>query len=82
MVEVALVVVGALAALAFVLAPLLRSEADLKSLRRARPGTRHLHGLESVEVELRSPSERRCHHCGAPVDAGYDFCGNCVEPLP
>jgi hypothetical protein len=76
-----LAVLGALAALGFVLAPLVRREADLKSLRRPRPGTRHLHGLESVDVEIRDPGERRCHHCGARADGDFQFCGDCGSPL-
>ena len=82
MAEAVLVVVGVLAALAFVFAPLVRSEADLKSLRRPRPGTRHLHGLESREMPLRDEGERRCPHCGASVADGYVFCGECASPLP
>ncbi len=82
MVEAVLVAAGVLAALAFVLAPLLRSEADLKSLRRPRPGTRHLHGLEGREMRLREEYERRCPHCGATVEDGYVFCGECGSPLP
>jgi hypothetical protein len=82
MADAVILVVGALAALAFVLAPLLRSETDLKSLRRPRPGTRHLHGLESIDVEPRVETDRRCHHCGARVEEEYDFCGECGSPLP
>jgi len=78
---IALVVGGALA-LAFILAPLVRSEADLKPLRRRRPGTRHLHGLDSVDVDVTAAETRRCPHCGATVDAAFDFCGECASPLP
>lgn len=80
--EVVLLVAGALAAVAFVLAPLLKSDAETKSLRRPRPGTRHLHGLESVDVELTEETDRRCPHCGASVEPDYDFCGECTSPLP
>lgn len=82
MVTIVAIGVGAVLALTFVLAPLVRSETDLKPLRRPRPGTRHLHGLSSVDVELLNPDERECPHCGATVAAVYDFCGECASPLP
>jgi hypothetical protein len=82
MVEAILLALGTFVALVFVLAPLLREESSLKSLRRPRPGTRHLHGLESVDVEPQSERDRRCYHCGQCVDVGYDYCSECVKPLP
>jgi hypothetical protein len=82
MVPLIAIVVGAVLALAFILAPLVRSEADLKPLRRRRPGTRHLHGLESTDIELLDPDSRDCPHCGAAVGADFDFCGECASPLP
>lgn len=78
----ALVGIAVLLAVAFVLAPLVRSETDLKPLRRPRPGTRHLHGLESIDVELTGSDQRHCYHCGASVDSDFDFCGQCSNPLP
>jgi hypothetical protein len=77
-----LIGVGVLLAAAYVLAPLLRSEADLKPFRRARPGTRHLHGLDSVDVTVTEPDHRVCPHCGETVRADFDFCGACALPLP
>jgi len=84
MVATVAAVVGVILALAFVLAPLVRSETELKPLRRRRPGTRHLHGLASVDVDvdLHDPDQRMCPHCGAPVRARFDFCGECASPLP
>jgi hypothetical protein len=82
MVALVALVIGALFAVAFVLAPLLRSEADLKPLRRRRPGTRHLHGLDSVDIDPETPETRRCPHCGATVETAFDFCGECASPLP
>jgi hypothetical protein len=76
------ILVGVILALAFILAPLVRSEADLKPLRRRRPGTRHLHGLESEDIELIDSDSRDCPHCGARVDSAFDFCGECASPLP
>ena len=76
------ILVGVVLALAFILAPLVRSEADLKPLRRRRPGTRHLHGLESEDIELIDSDSRDCPHCGATVDSAFDFCGECASPLP
>lgn len=75
-------VVGVVLALAFVLAPLVRNETDLKPLRRPRPGTRHLHGLASVDIDIIDPDQRTCPHCGASVRSGFDFCGECASPLP
>lgn len=69
-------------ALVFVLAPLVRSEADLKPLRRRRPGTRHLHGLAGTDVDLNAATTRICPHCGVTVGDGFDFCGECASPLP
>jgi hypothetical protein len=77
-----LILVGVLLAAAYVLAPLLRSEADLKPFRRARPGTRHLHGLESIDVSVSDSDQRVCPHCGETVRADFDFCGSCALPLP
>ncbi len=54
----------------------------LKPLRRRRPGTRHLHGLESADVEVPSADTRHCPHCGASVGTTFDFCGECASPLP
>jgi hypothetical protein len=82
MVPTITLMVGVILATAFVLAPLLRSETELKPLRRSRPGTRHLHGLESEDVEVVSVESRDCPHCGATVDADFDFCGECASPLP
>lgn len=74
--------VGVILAIAFLLAPLVRSEAELKPIRRPRPGTRHLHGLDSTDVEPLDPDHRICPHCGASVGARFDFCGECASPLP
>ncbi|WP_302081444.1 zinc ribbon domain-containing protein [Salinibaculum rarum] len=82
MVATAAAVVGVIFALAFVLAPLVRSEADLKPLRRRRPGTRHRRGLDGADVDVLDPDQRTCPHCGATVRAGFDFCGECASPLP
>jgi len=81
MVEILLVVLGVVVT-AFVLAPLLRTEESLQPIRRARPGTRHLHGLDSVDVEPAATDRRECPHCGAAVDGEFDFCGQCSNPLP
>lgn len=84
-------VVGTLAALAFVLVPLVRNEEDLQSLRRSRPGMRHLHGRNETEngaetvdgeIEQSTDDERRCPHCGATVDPEFRYCGECCSPLP
>lgn len=82
MLTITVVVVGVILALMFVLAPLVRSEADLKPFRRRRPGTRHLHGLASADVDGRASATRVCPHCGAAVGDGFDFCGECASPLP
>ena len=82
MVTTIAIAAGAVLALAFVIAPLVRSETDLKPLRRRRPGTRHLHGLSSADVDVISRTERSCPHCGATVDVAFDFCGECASPLP
>jgi hypothetical protein len=82
MVTLLLMALGAVLVAAFVLAPLFRREEDLKSIRRQRPGTRHLHGLESVDVEVPDVEQRHCLHCGSPVDEEYVFCGECCKPVP
>jgi ribosomal protein S27AE len=82
MVTIIAIGAGVVLALAFVLAPLVRSETDLQPLRRQRPGTRHLRGLSSVDVEVLTRDTRQCPHCGATVDAAFDFCGECASPLP
>lgn len=82
MVTLAALAIGGLCALAFVLAPLVRNEADIEPIRRPRPGTRHLHGLDGVDVDLPDAGDRRCHHCGAAVEEAYTYCGECSGPLP
>jgi len=82
MVTLLLAVLGAAVLAAFVLAPLVKSEEDLKPFRRRRPGTRHLHGLDSVEVDPTVPDQRQCPHCGASVETEFDFCGQCSNPVP
>ena len=82
MVTMIAIAAGVVLALVFVLAPLVRSETDLKPLRREQSGTGHLRGLSSVDVELLTPDTRQCPHCGASVDAAFDFCGECASPLP
>jgi len=82
MVELLLAVLGAVAIAAFILAPLARPEEKIKPIRRPRPGTRHLHGLDSVDVEPADTEERRCPHCGASVGSEFVFCGQCSKPLP
>jgi len=82
MLTILLVAVGGILAVAFVLAPLLQREEDIKPIRRPRPGMRHLHGLESKDVDIPDADERRCPHCGATVEEAFDFCGQCGDPVP
>jgi hypothetical protein len=82
MVTLLLAALGAVLIAAFVLAPLFRPDEDLKPIRRQRPGTRHLHGLDSVDVEFPDTDQRCCPHCGSSVGQEYNFCGQCCKPLP
>jgi hypothetical protein len=72
----------ALAAAAFLLEPMVRSEEDLEALRfpsgAGRDGRRASAALKAgSRVE---PSARP--HCGAEVERDYDYCGGCVRRLP
>ena len=82
MVSAIVIALGVVLALGFLLAPLVRSEADLKPLQRPYHATVRGRGLSNMDVELLSPDTRRCPHCGAAVDAAFDFCGECASPLP
>ena len=76
----------ALAAAAFLTAPLVRSEDDLEALRFSGG----LGRSEEAAVDAASDAgsgdgaERsdRCPHCGYEVERDYVFCGSCVKPLP
>lgn len=76
-----MLLVGVVLAVGFVLAPLFRSEADLEPLRRQRPGTRHLHGLEGRDREVADHGERVCQRCGANVNDEYTYCRECLTPV-
>lgn len=78
-------VIGLLLAV-FVLAPMLRSEEDVKSLDRPRPGTRNLSGPAESEVPKRPrkpvPDDAvRCPECGTICDESFVFCGECAARL-
>ncbi|MFW6382500.1 MAG: hypothetical protein ACOCZD_00495 [Haloferacaceae archaeon] len=80
-----LVVLLTLAAL-YVLAPLVRDEDDLADLNRSRPGTRSLHGPNTEETRERrvvtlERGETQCSNCGAVVETGYNYCGECLTKV-
>lgn len=80
----------ALAAAAFLTAPLVRSEEDLEALRFSSG----LGRSEGAAVDAASDADGGdgaegaadesdlCPHCGYEVERDYVFCGSCVRPLP
>lgn len=78
-----LALAAAIAAAAFVLAPLVRSEEDIDRIHRSRPGVRNIRGptpegLEpSQQPSIDAAGKTGCPHCGAPVAEEYRYCGYC-----
>lgn len=70
----------------FIVAPLLRSEEEVKPLHRPRPGTRNVRGPREEDIpepRLDPPEDGavRCRHCGSVTDDAYQYCEECLEPL-
>ncbi|WP_436902275.1 DUF7577 domain-containing protein [Halovenus halobia] len=87
MLWVLLALAAAIAAAAFVLAPLVRAEEDIDRIHRSRPGVRNIRGPTPEELQAdQQPStdatgKTGCPHCGAPVTEGYRYCGQCSKRL-
>lgn len=85
MLWVLLVLGVAIAAVAFVLAPLVRSEADLDRIHRPRPGVRNIRGPTPEALEQRrqaavdAEDAVGCPRCDAAVDEQYRYCGACGQ---
>lgn len=69
---------GLLAAVAWVLEPLVRPDASLEPLRRPGPD------VDDDRDDRDSPRscERCCLNCGTSVDKPYSYCSQCVTPVP
>ena len=76
---------AAVAILAFVLAPLVRSEGSLDRLHRPRPGVRNIRGPTPEALEKRrqaavdAEDAVGCPSCGAAVDDQHHYCGDCGQ---
>ena len=84
-VVVILVLLGVVTVAIFVLAPLVRSEENLKSLNRPRPGTRNLSGPDTGRIvrlnETAEGIQFRCPQCAALVETDFEYCGECATKL-
>lgn len=78
--------VGAVVAVGFVGAPLLRDEEELEPLHPPLEDTNDTESDdEAADVEygpLLADGRVRCGHCGSVSERTYRYCGQCLTALP